>query len=316
MKPVVYYHANCADGYGAAFAVQLHEGDIERVPVNYGPESLIKALEQTPGGVEDRTVYVVDFSFPLEDMRFLCQKAEMLYWYDHHTTSRQTARQMLETDYDPGGRLHGESDSFVIVHDESRSGAVLTFEELMPTRPVPVLYHHLDDYDRWQFKWPQTKAYTKALWSCVPWTPELFFDLLDHYPFPSPGREAGHAAYMRFVGQGEALLRAHNQNVAAVVRGCARECRLLPAGGEGLFVGLVANCPAHLSSDVGHALANRSGTFGLLWWVTAGGEYACSLRSNGDYDVSLIAKSFGGGGHKNASGFTATRAQLIAWGCL
>jgi nanoRNase/pAp phosphatase (c-di-AMP/oligoRNAs hydrolase) len=28
-----------------------------------------------------------------------------------------------------------------------------------------------------------------------------------------------------------------------------------------------------------------------------------SLRSNEDFDVSAIAKEFGGGGHKNAAGF-------------
>jgi nanoRNase/pAp phosphatase (c-di-AMP/oligoRNAs hydrolase) len=34
-----------------------------------------------------------------------------------------------------------------------------------------------------------------------------------------------------------------------------------------------------------------------------------SLRSKGDFDVSAIAKRFGGGGHKNAAGFNIPKDQ-------
>jgi nanoRNase/pAp phosphatase (c-di-AMP/oligoRNAs hydrolase) len=50
-------------------------------------------------------------------------------------------------------------------------------------------------------------------------------------------------------------------------------------------------------------LAAECGTFGLLWYVSSRGTINCSLRSQGEYDVSKIAKVFGGGGHRNASGF-------------
>jgi phosphoesterase RecJ-like protein len=37
-----------------------------------------------------------------------------------------------------------------------------------------------------------------------------------------------------------------------------------------------------------------------------GEEYRVSMRSKGDIDIGLIAKEFGGGGHKNAAGCTVT----------
>ena len=80
-----------------------------------------------------------------------------------------------------------------------------------------------------------------------------------------------------------------------------------------VFEGRIANCPAHLTSDVGHELANQSGTFGLCWSMTKDGAVACSLRSNGEYDVSAIAKLYGGGGHKNAAGFETDMATLLRW---
>jgi phosphoesterase RecJ-like protein len=48
------------------------------------------------------------------------------------------------------------------------------------------------------------------------------------------------------------------------------------------------------------------------------GQYRVSLRSKGDIDVCAVAKQFGGGGHKNASGcavtgrFVDVRADLVA----
>ena len=37
-----------------------------------------------------------------------------------------------------------------------------------------------------------------------------------------------------------------------------------------------------------------------------GDQYRVSMRSKGDIDIGSVAKEFGGGGHKNAAGCTAT----------
>ena len=133
--------------------------------------------------------------------------------------------------------------------------------------------------------------------------------------------------------EGQAILRAHDQNVQSVVKGAARNCSIVPAvidsvesykspwvwwhdeehGDTCGANGLAANCPPHLQSDVGHELANQSGTFGLLWFIDKDNNCRCSLRSNGDYDVSAIAKAFGGGGHRNAAGFTTDIQTLLEW---
>ena len=138
--------------------------------------------------------------------------------------------------------------------------------------------------------------------------------------------------YQEFIAQGAAILRAHEQNVQAVVKGSAMGCCIsVVADKPGLsnpwlpgkeqrsndadyeVRGLAANCPPHLASDVGHELANQSGTFGLLWFVDKDNVCKCSLRSNGDYDVSAIAKVFGGGGHRNAAGFQIDIQTLLGW---
>ena len=66
-------------------------------------------------------------------------------------------------------------------------------------------------------------------------------------------------------------------------------------------------------SEVGHELANKSESFGMIWYLGEENKAKVSLRSNGDYDVSAIAKCFGGGGHRNAAGFSVDILTLLAW---
>ena len=139
--------------------------------------------------------------------------------------------------------------------------------------------------------------------------------------------DGGKETIQQMYDEGGAILRAHdqNQNVQSVVKGSARECWIKapePIDLPGSFLdevtqgwqGLAANCPPHLTSDVGHELANQSGTFGLCWTLGQSGTVAkCSLRSNGEYDVSAIARTFGGGGHRNAAGFEVDIQTLLGW---
>jgi nanoRNase/pAp phosphatase (c-di-AMP/oligoRNAs hydrolase) len=59
-----------------------------------------------------------------------------------------------------------------------------------------------------------------------------------------------------------------------------------------------------LQSEVGNQLCLMypQSAFAVVYFEMEG-KRVHSLRSVGEFDVSLIAKKFGGGGHKNASGF-------------
>jgi bifunctional oligoribonuclease and PAP phosphatase NrnA len=55
----------------------------------------------------------------------------------------------------------------------------------------------------------------------------------------------------------------------------------------------------------------------VFFKATTGGDIRVSLRSKYDVDVRMVANQYGGGGHKNASGFTVSgplrevRGQII-----
>ena len=192
----------------------------------------------------------------------------------------------------------------VVIHDNNKSGAMLAWKYFHPDTEVPMFIKHIDDYDRWIFALEGTKAFQKALWS------QPFDFKAWKIIFLTPGYETD--AYHLMYAEGKAILRAHDQNVQAVLKGAKRPCTIIGTF-DAKIVGLACNCPSHLTSDVGHQLANESGSYGLCWYVNKDNLVICSLRSNGDYDVSAIAKEFGGGGHRNAAGFTTTIQTIMEW---
>lgn len=312
MKPLVIYHGGgCADGFGAAFAAWLKFGDeAEYLPMDYrGEHDLADWIDRA----QDREVYILDFSLPKSVMDALFRHAKRVVWLDHHKSAFEMwcskAPDLFFT-------IHKEADDQKhIVLDDCKSGALLAWEYFHPGTKVPLLIRHIDDYDRWQFEIPGTKAIARAIRQY-----DFTFENFRH--FKDSLHHHGNACYL--YTEGGAILRAHEQNVQTALKQ-ARKCVirrdtddlgvLAPwnNGGYWAATGLACNAPAFLASDLGHELALKSCTFGLVWYVASDLRVHCSLRSNGDYDVSAIAKSFGGGGHRNAAGFSTDIDTLLEW---
>lgn len=305
MKSLVIYHDHCTDGFGAAFAAWMKFGDeAEYLPLQYG----FKTKDLSPDGWLNREVYMLDFSMPRDLMEGLFANAKRVVWLDHH----KTAFEMWCGKYEKGMR-HTQTfpeDASRICLDDSKSGALLAWEYFHPGTEVPMLIQHIDDRDRWQFKLKGSKELHAALGSLKPWSFKQWSEGL-----------ADSDWYGQLWTEGAAILRAQDQHVASMAKQ-ARKCGIPPtvAMKDGYrpgtvfepLIGLAVNASLH-QSEVGHELANQSGTYGLVWRYMADGKVACSLRSNGDYDVSAIAKAFGGGGHRNAAGFETDINTLVGW---
>ena len=61
-------------------------------------------------------------------------------------------------------------------------------------------------------------------------------------------------------------------------------------------------------SDVGHELLARheNSPFVAMYFDTKEGGRVYSLRSHPEFDCSVVAKRFGGGGHAQAAGFNVS----------
>jgi len=308
MKPLVIYHADCTDGYGAAFAAWLKLGDeAEYVPMNYNSINPADLADLT----DDREVYILDFSLPRVQMESVFRLAKRVVWLDHHKTAFEMwcskAPDLFFT-------IHKEADDQKhIVLDDCKSGALLAWEYFHPGTEVPMLIQHIDDRDRWVWALNGSAELHAALGAMQPWSFEKWQDVFEL---------ASDRGMLDLYTEGAAILRAQKQHVERMAKQ-ARKCRIIKTepkpNGEHWeanvlvdALGLAVNASLH-QSEVGHELANQSSTYGLVWYVAADCRVRCSLRSNGDYDVSSIARSFGGGGHRNAAGFETDIETLMGW---
>lgn len=308
-KPLVIYHADCADGFAAAFATWLKLGDdAEYVAMQHGQGRTPFEFD-----IKYRDVYVLDFSFPRETMDRLFEHAKRVVWLDHHKTSFESYGVPVE-------RINDEVELEVGLHhrvilDNNKCGALLAWEHFNPGVEPPTMFRFIDDQDRWQNKLDDSREFVAALWSHAPWS---FFQWKEAFLPADMGKPgltfAQTARYSDLMKEGRAVVRAIDQ-VSTEVAARAIEFRL-PIKTEEFGCtsepGLFVNSGVY-QSEIGNLLAERSGTFGMVWNVEETGRVKCSLRSIGDYDVSHIAQHYGGGGHRNAAAFRTELSTLMSW---
>lgn len=261
------YHGNCADGFGAAFAVWLRYGSgVEYLPASYG---------ETPPDCTGHDVLLVDFSYKLPGLEQVLKQAKSVTILDHHKTAEADIQPLLEA-----GRVHGEFDM-------NRSGAALAWDWCFPGKPRPRLIEHIQDRDLWHFHLEGTREISSVLFSH-----EQTFGLWQHLMRDLEDDKLR----QQMIWQGEALQRKHMKDVQEAVR---LTCRKMTIGGWSVPV---ANVPHLFASDAGNALA-KGQPFAATYVDTESGR-KFSLRSKKyGIDVSEIAKRFGGGGHARAAGF-------------
>lgn len=276
---LIIYHAHCNDGFGAAWVVWTHlkkcgviEEDITLHAASYG--------SQVPVVDDTYNVYIVDFSYSPEVMFQLANDCYELTWIDHHETAIKAFDEYIADITPPA--------NFKVYATTIASGTALCFNYYNIGDLVPRIIAHIDDRDMWKFKLRGTTEVNLNL-NTHPkdmehWTNIINSAKLDGY-------------YEQFIAEGAAIKRYYDKTIAGIIATNKVYCYI-----DGVR-GLACNAPGAFASDIGHILATESGTFGLTWEEQNGCIEKCSLRSNGDYDVSAIAQTFGGGGHKNAAGF-------------
>ncbi|WP_273465541.1 DHHA1 domain-containing protein [Pseudomonas sp.] len=292
-KTMCIYHGNCADGFGAAWVVRKALGDqVEFVAGVYGQE---------PPDVEGKDVIIVDFSYKYEVMARMSWKAHSIIILDHHKSAAEDLGKFPP--FHAGVRLDGRhadgtvalgwesAHSFMQMQnapaiaccfDMNRSGAMLAWDHFFPGQEPPMLLRHIEDRDLWLFKLDGTREIQANLFS-YPYDFKVWDQLM-----------AADVDTLR--SDGAAIERKHHKDIAELV---AVMKRRLVIGGHDVPV---ASLPYTLTSDAGHLMAQGE-SFAACYWDTPDGR-VFSLRSTDEgLDVSEIAKQYGGGGHRNASGF-------------
>jgi hypothetical protein len=271
-EKVVIYHGNCYDGFGAAWAAWRALGDSARyIPALYG--------EALPAEAWDCDLYIVDFSYPraaLEgralDPSHVLNVTEFRV-LDHHKTAQADLAGLPFCTF-----------------DMDKSGAMLAWEHFHPSEPAPRLIEYVQDRDLWRFQLKGSREVSAWLRS---WP--FDFDAWSRCSLALAADLDG------VIAQGASILRFQDEQVRVM----CRQAVMREVGGHRVPV---TNATVFFS-EVGEELcrAHPDAPFAAYYLDRADGKRQWGLRSRNGFDVSAVAKQYGGGGHPAAAGFTEER---------
>lgn len=299
-RPLVIYHANCFDGFTAAWVFNkfykqratMVDPEPEYFPAHYGSE---------PPDTSGREVYILDFSYPREQTLKLILASNRTVIYDHHKTAESDLHD-LQGELRSRFNVNRQNDK--VVFDMGRSGASITYDELLfeagkrsgthkPKGELRALWlvDYVEDRDLWRNRLPNTREFSAYL-ATVTQTFEEWDKVLDR-PFSESVRDG--AAILAYIQQyGElAIKNVRNEEIGGVK---------VPTMNISY-----QNCSDHLNMLLEK---KPEAKFAASYFKTAKGDWQFSLRSRGDVDVSEIAKLYGGGGHFSAAGF---KVEVLPW---
>lgn len=258
------YHNNCADGFTAAWVMKQKYPNIHLQGATYG--------EQPPlEDVKGKDVYLVDFCYYGEAMLKLIETANSVTILDHHKTAQQEVQTLLDS-----GKVQG-------VFDMTRSGAMITWNYCFPNQTPPKLIEYVQDRDLWTWNLDNSQEVSMAVFSykytIANWDELMSMDI------------------SVLVNEGRAILRKHQKDIEELSKVVKTFMQI------GRWYVPVANVPYTMGSDMANLLAMGEPFAGYYYDTPKGRVFGLRSQPDGE-DVSLIAKQYGGGGHKHASGFT------------
>lgn len=217
-------------------------------------------------------IYIVDYTFRRDVLLKLVADGHKVTVLDHHKSAMEDL-----------------ADLPFATFDMTKSGARMSWEYFHPDKPVPKLILAVEDGDLWKWQYPDSKAIRALLgtfeWSWEAWS--KFSDELDADP--------------SLVKSGEILIKYQNR----FAKSQAKRAALISVAGYNVR----CTNATSMISEIGNLMLELfpDSPFSASFFVTDKGEYSYSLRSRGDFDVSEVARKYGGGGHASASGFRSDR---------
>ncbi len=272
---VVLYHADCLDGFCAMWVAWKKFGN-KAFYYAVSPRQLPSDMSH----MKHADVYVLDNSLTRVQLDLLRKNDCVVTVLDHHASS--------ETDV---------KSADVYVFDIKHSGAMLAWKYFFPHVKVPWLVRYVEDGDLWNFKLAHTDhirnvlvlgGYHLRVWNS-------FARALEN-----PTKKKSIIAEGKIIERyRKTLIEQSTQNAYLV--------RL-----AGYTVYAVNEATEAFRSEVAHILYAKKPPFSVAW-AQEQDKIHVSLRSDGLFDVSKLAKKYGGGGHAAAAGFSISAEESFPW---
>ncbi len=279
MKRVCFYHAGCPDGFGAAWATYQAWGDDARYVARRHEHTI------EPDDYRDAWVAYVDIAPGNEELLALGRVASQVTVLDHHVTAHERYHS------DPGVVNQMEELGHEILYDMDHSGAVLSWLYFSEGAPLPDLLRYVEDQDLWNWQLLDSQEVNAAIAA----RPHRF----------DAWTELAARPIEELAAEGRPIVRANRMEVERLVP----SAHPLLVGGK--FVEAVN--ATNNRSDIGHELAERKAyavKWGCVYRISRDVVHA-TLYSIGDVDVGRVASAYGGGGHRNAAGFSVPLSRWL-----
>ena len=234
-----------------------------------------------PPDVEGCDVFMADFCYKRPIMLQLKADANSLIVLDHHKSSQEECGDLEFCNF-----------------DMNHSGAFLAWNYLFREDNVPLLITYIEDRDLWKWEHDSTEKILSAVDSF-----ERTFENWDMLHSYLDAKDS--LRWNRVKTMGEGILQYKKNLIKSLMSNAYIENIL------GKPVPMI-NIP-FFQSEIAAELA-LTADYAAAYYFD-GDAYKFSLRSkDGGEDVSVVASKFGGGGHKNASGFRIKDLSQLAVG--
>lgn len=295
-----FYH-NDADGKCSAFWVTLNAAltDCDKgfknefIEMDYNKQFPIDTI----GNGEQ--VYIVDFSISPDEMRQLLKITRDITWIDHHKTAIEKYADFEEDIR--GVRYDGIAGCMLtycyIHHMTSRGTGEIKPFDISMTEDAPMFTKLIADWDVWKFQYGDDTRHFITAFNAYDFSPES--KMWDRF-LCFPGGMGENSAVSALIIEGQTMMTYRDGWATEV---CKDKGFYVDFEGHRCFALNLPNCNSDYFKSV------DSSTYEILMPFSFNGEkWTYSLYSK-TVDVSEIAKKYGGGGHRGASGFV--NAELI-----
>jgi len=269
----ICYHHNDLDGICSAAIVRKYHPDVKCIPCQYGREIKI------PEEIADH-IFMVDFSD-----KYIIEKFSSLTnftWIDHHKTAQEDLSDLWNDENIKGTR------------STDKAACELTWEYFYPSEatPVPVLY--IGDFDMWEFEHVHTKKFFE--------TAQVILDSPVSPSWDKLLSDESNPLVKEYIDIGSYLVKAKTKRYQVSfsngydIKWHGYKTRVINTNND--------------ISDAG-AYAKERGYDVAIIWYNYKNQIRVGLRCKDEIDVSIIAKQYGGGGHKNAAGFIQSPKEFF-----
>lgn len=285
---VIVYHGPCSDGIGGLWSA-CHYKPIET-------KFACKAGFNPTGDYSGKNVIFVDICPKLDYLLDLVNIAKYVVILDHHKSSQQMIQNNLQ--------LLNSIPNLLIEFDMERSGCQMAWDYFFDSQPRPFFIDYIGDRDLWSWKLENSREVNSALFD---------FGYIDSFNLDKMTSllDDPETKLKELKSQGKIIEMGNKKQIDV---GMSNAIEATMKSDDIVYrIWLAGNINPILRSELGNVLCSKPFKDGNMpdftacwqydpksdeWWISLRGVPSRSP------DLSILASSFGGGGHPMASGIT------------